>query len=152
MPLSPSRILNRVEVGMLSYVKLAVLRNLKLQKFLKTWNWRTLIVPSQNIFSTIYVSISTFNASNPGQYIQKNYKIKSGPYGVTTTWLHFLHVFYQSKRTEVHKVKTNTVQKMKPSIKDFFSKCDQIHKKLQIWSDLLKNSLMENFIFLCSEN
>ena len=120
-----------------------------LTEYLKVKNF---IVPSQNIFSTIYVSISTFNASNLGQYIQKNYKIKSGSYGVTTTWLHFLPVFYQSKRTEAHKVKTNTVQKMKPSIKDFFSKCDQIHKKLQIWSDLLKNSLMENFIFLCSEN
>ena len=33
-----------------------------------------------------------------------------------------------------------TVQKMKFSIKDFFSKCDQIRRKL-------KKSLMENFIF-----
>ena len=33
------------------------------------------------------------------------------------------------------------------SIKDFFSKCDQIHRKLRIWSHLLKKSLMENFIF-----
>ena len=33
------------------------------------------------------------------------------------------------------------------SIKDFFSKCDQIRKKLPIWSHLLKKSLMENFIF-----
>ena len=40
-----------------------------------------------------------------------------------------------------------TVQKMKFSIKDFFSKCDQIHSFLQIWSHLLKKSLMENFIF-----
>ena len=119
-----------------------------LTEYLKLKNF---IVPSQNIFSTIYVWISTFNASNPGQYIHKNYKIKSGPYGVTTTWLDFLHVFFQSKRTDVHKLKTNTAQKMKSSIKDF-SKCDQIHKKLRIWSDLLKNSLMENFIFLCSEN
>ena len=31
--------------------------------------------------------------------------------------------------------------------KDFFSKCDQIRKKLRIWSHLLKKSLMENFIF-----
>ena len=38
-------------------------------------------------------------------------------------------------------------QKMKFSIKDFFSKCDQIRRKLQIWSHLLKKSLMENFIF-----
>ena len=33
---------------------------------------------------------------------------------------------------------------MKFSVKDFFSKCDQIRKKLQIWSHLLKKSLMEN--------
>ena len=39
---------------------------------------------------------------------------------------------------------------MKFSIKDFFIKCDQIHRKLRIWSHLLKKSLMENFIFLCS--
>ena len=32
-------------------------------------------------------------------------------------------------------------------IKDFFSKCDQIHRKLRIWSHLLKKSLNENFCF-----
>ena len=36
---------------------------------------------------------------------------------------------------------------MKFPVKDFFSKCDQIRWKLQIWSHLLKKSLMENFIF-----
>ena len=41
----------------------------------------------------------------------------------------------------------NTAQKSKFSIKDFFSKCDQIHSLLRIWSHLLKKSLMENFIF-----
>ena len=40
---------------------------------------------------------------------------------------------------------------MKFPIKDFWNKCDQIHRNLQIWSHLLKKSLMENFIFLCSE-
>ena len=39
-----------------------------------------------------------------------------------------------------------TAQKMKFSIKDFFSKCDQIRRKLRIWSHLLKKSLTENFI------
>ena len=38
-------------------------------------------------------------------------------------------------------------QKMKFSIKDFFSKWDQIRRKLRIWSRLLKKCLMENFIF-----
>ena len=40
-----------------------------------------------------------------------------------------------------------TAQKMLFSIKDFFSKCDQIRSFLRIWSDSLKKSLMENFIF-----
>ena len=44
-----------------------------------------------------------------------------------------------------------TVQKMKFSIKDFFSKCDQIRRKLRIWSHLLKKFLMQNFIF-CAAN
>ena len=34
-------------------------------------------------------------------------------------------------------------------IKDFYSKCDQIRRKLRIWSHLLENYLMENFI-LCA--
>ena len=37
--------------------------------------------------------------------------------------------------------------KMKFSMKDFFSKCDQICRKLKIWSHLLKKSLMGNFSF-----
>ena len=32
-------------------------------------------------------------------------------------------------------------------IKDFFSKCDQIPRKLRIWSHLPKKSVMKNFIF-----
>ena len=41
-----------------------------------------------------------------------------------------------------------TAQKVKFSIKDFFSKCDQIRRKLRLWSRLLKKSLMEDFIFV----
>ena len=33
------------------------------------------------------------------------------------------------------------------STEDFFSKCDQIRRKLQIWSHLPKKLLVENFIF-----
>ena len=36
---------------------------------------------------------------------------------------------------------------MKFSIQDFFSKYDQIRKKLRIWLHLLKKSLMKNSIF-----
>ena len=38
---------------------------------------------------------------------------------------------------------------MKFFVKDFYIKCDQICRKLRIWSHLLKKSLMKNFIFLC---
>ena len=43
-----------------------------------------------------------------------------------------------------------TTQKMKFSIMNFFSKCDQIRRNLRIWSHLLKKFLTENFIF-CAE-
>ena len=33
--------------------------------------------------------------------------------------------------------RTTTARKMKFSIKDYFSKCDQIRRKLRIWSNLL---------------
>ena len=32
-------------------------------------------------------------------------------------------------------------------MKDFLSKCDQLRSFLQIWSYLLKKSLIENYIF-----
>ena len=41
-----------------------------------------------------------------------------------------------------------TAQKMKFSIKDFLSKCDQIRRKLKIWSYLIEKPLMDNFIFM----
>ena len=41
----------------------------------------------------------------------------------------------------------HTAQKMKFSIKDFFSKFDEICSFLRIWSQLLKKSLMENLFF-----
>ena len=46
----------------------------------------------------------------------------------------------------LHDLKS-TAQKMKFSIKDFFSKCDQIRSFLKIWPHLPKKSLMENIIF-----
>ena len=45
-----------------------------------------------------------------------------------------------------------TAQKQKFSIKDFSSKCDQIHSFLLIWSHLQKKSLMKNLIFVQCNN
>ena len=66
----------------------------------------------------------------------------------------FANVFIQA--TELRKIECKThikslvdftSQKMKFSIKGFFGKCDQIRRKLQIWSHSPKKSIMENFIF-----
>ena len=46
-----------------------------------------------------------------------------------------------------HLASQNTKQKMKFSIKYFFIKCDQIHRKLRISSHFMTKSLDENFIF-----
>ena len=66
-------------------------------------------------------------------------------YRVTTTKIHLS--FFIPKRIRMIYFCVDTAQKLKFSIKDFFSKCDQIRRKLLIWSHLLKKSLMENFIF-----
>ena len=52
----------------------------------------------------------------------------------------------------VLKVTTDTAQKSKFSIRDFFSKCDQIRSFLRIWAHLMKKSLMENFIFCAMDD
>ena len=55
-----------------------------------------------------------------------------------------MHLWVISQQETLHK-------KMKFSIKDFFNKCDQIRRKLRIWSHLLKKSLMRNFIFCAAK-
>ena len=55
-----------------------------------------------------------------------------------------------SQSTEIFQqlcFRTPTVQKMKFSIKDFFSKSDQIRRILRVWSHLLKKSILKDFIF-----
>ena len=63
-------------------------------------------------------------------------------------------VYFKTPIAAIHYIKqagftsTTTAQKRKFSIKYFYSKCDQICRKLQIWPYLLKKPLMENFIFV----
>ena len=59
----------------------------------------------------------------------------------------YVRVFYSFSFTKTKDSGVFTVQKIKFSIKDFFSKCDQIRSFLRTWSHLLKKSLMENFTF-----
>ena len=50
-----------------------------------------------------------------------------------------VHVWIKCRCCAAHKKKF--------SVKDFFSKCDQIRKKLWIWLHLLKKFLTESFIY-----
>ena len=69
---------------------------------------------------------------------------------VFTYWsLIFTHALSEKRATNVNHIKIFIM--MKFSIKDYFSKCDQIHSFLQIWSHLLKKSLMEGVHFLYSD-
>ena len=67
--------------------------------------------------------------------------------GKNSTWSTKLEMKQRHGLKSLAEANNPTVLKMKFSIKDFFSKCDQIHSFLRIWSHLLKKSLVENFIF-----
>ena len=47
-----------------------------------------------------------------------------------------------------YRLMTKTAQKMKFSVNDFFSKCEQVRRNLRICSHLLKNSITENLNLL----
>ena len=83
------------------------------------------------------------------EFLRKSVKHFGKIYSVFLAWrkskIHqkiYGHFAFQKKKNQ----ETGTAQKIKFSVKDLFSKCDQIHRKLRIWSYLLKKSLMENFI------
>ena len=57
---------------------------------------------------------------------------------------------YSNVAKETKKVLNSNIRlhkKMKFSIRNFLSKCHQKHRKLRIWSHLLKKSVIENFVF-----
>ena len=88
--------------------------------------------------------------------ITKNATLKSKKkplvFGVQKFHEYFVpHKYFVTNFVHFQKLGTYTAQKMKFSITDFFSKCDQILSKLRIQSQLLNKSVMENFIFFCSD-
>ena len=65
------------------------------------------------------------------------------------TWNRFtILCSYQNYLTLIGVIFVNTARKIFFT-KDFFNKCDQIRKKLRIWSNFMKKSLMKNF-FSCT--
>ena len=62
-------------------------------------------------------------------------------------WFYTIDVFSHNTQRRIYSPVKHTAQKMKFSIKDFCSNFSFLSSFLQIWSCLLTNSLMENFIF-----
>ena len=63
-------------------------------------------------------------------------------------FLRFPLSFLSTSEANVSKSTYNPAQKMKFTIQDFFSKCDQNLRKLWIWSHLLKKSLWKTSFFV----
>ena len=91
--------------------------------------------------------VVTFSSSLARKSIKKQFyysrrEIEKKQSAISIPFIHSVCAFWDAS------LKRNTVQKLKYSIKDFFNKCNQIRKKLGIWSHFLKKSLTENLIFV----
>ena len=76
-----------------------------------------------------------------GNFSKKAVQFHSIRYCCTEIWINTICF-------KKYKANSHTAQKMRFSIKNFCSKCDQIHDFLRIWLHLLKMTLLEKFIFL----
>ena len=74
--------------------------------------------------------------------------IPNKAYQITGNW----YISIQAMVYAHLKVGFDTAQKTKFSINGFFSKCNQIHRKLRIWPHLLKKFMMENLTFCTVRN
>ena len=103
------------------------------------WRWLCCLITS---FTTIYFFYGTVII--PWEYFKQL---------ILPRALYFVQpiaAIHDIKRTGFTSRTTAQKNKIFP-IKNLFTKCDQICKKLRIWSHLLKKSLLENFIF-CAVN
>ena len=120
------------------------IRELKLMKFKRYLIWRYL--ENRNLKSKISCEVASLC-----YMLKTGNTVKVIPIVAFDHWSLFMMAsasLYFSKEKEllIHVVGV-TSQKLKFSIEDFFSKCDQIRRKLRIWSHLMKKFIMENFIF-----
>ena len=104
-------------------------------------NWKKPLDTEQKI-RVIFMDLSkAFETINHSLLLAK---LKA--YGFSDQALSFLQSYLCSRfqRSTINRAFSS----MKFSLKDLFSKCDQVRSFLRIWSHLLKKSLMEKFIFV----
>ena len=101
------------------------------------------------------------NSKFLSKFLHINYELLKQPNAVFRIILFFRFLFraflfdifnklarwFNHQQSYLKKIVVDTAQKMRFAIKDFFSKCDKIRRKLRIWSHLLNKSLMEILIF-----
>ena len=121
-----------------------------LQRFISVPNPRGYIVSWITLWGFCKMKTSC-SFGGKSQRIEKNGIYLFSIISFLYRWLHVSTYWaYKRENTDILVLTLHYTQKMKFSIKDYFSKCDQIRIFLRIWSRLLKKSLTESFIFLCS--
>ena len=96
-----------------------------------------------------FLTFLVYNTVKQTGYIYKGQSLGSVCSLAWNYSFHFVrHCFPVNFEKPFKRIILYTVHKMKIPIKDFFSKSDQIRSFLRIWSHLLKELLMENFIFV----
>ena len=125
-------------------------------------SWAVAMLQARNFTTTINVmtlfDIRTVNSSSPNPIFEyrryrckqralkkvifylKDSKISNPGHLYLVMELEIMYPNYLNLTTFI--IIIITAQKMKFFIRDFFNKCDQICRKLRIWSHLLKKSLM----------
>ena len=94
-----------------------------------------LVAASVRFTEAITLNCCRFVLKGLRRGIDQFFKIQT--YGILSLSYHFEKEIYQYVNINQLAKKKHTAQKMKFSIKDFFSRCD---RKLRIWSHLLKKS------------
>ena len=115
----------------------------------QTYTRRLIYVSVQrtlNIFLQLLVIYGNLEITYPGVFYTEYLLMVEIPLNIKRTPI---TIFVRLKIIVFHwgQCVLTTAQKMIFSTKGFFSKCDQIRSFLRISSHLLKQSLMENFIF-----
>ena len=93
------------------------------------------------VYVYVYVYVYDNNNNDNNNHKNNSFVFWFFLYLILLSFL-LLFVYFRKECQSMH-----TAQKIKFSVKAFFSKCDQICRKLRNCSHLLKKSLMKNFIF-----
>ena len=102
---------------------------------------------------TLHLLIEAFETGDNFSYFLVNFLIERPNIGTVSPTIVFLRDSFRDVWCDCISLRHSifhclTGQKMKFSIMDFSSKCDQIHRKLRIWSHLLEKSVMKTSFFV----